>query len=157
MNTSSSLKLNEQLCFALYAATNQIVRAYRIPLAAIGLTYPQYLAMLVLWEHGDQTVRALSDQLALESSTLTPLLKRLEAAGLVSRQRSSSDERVVRVSLTPAGLSLRRPAVEIQRVVACKTRLPNSRFERLRKELHDLAITMAAAQESQADATKARC
>ena len=153
MNTTSTLKLNEQLCFALYAATNQIVRAYRTPLAEIGLTYPQYLAMLVLWEHGDQTVRALSDRLALESSTLTPLLKRLEAAGLVSRQRSSSDERVVRVSLTAAGQRLRRPAADIQRVVACKTRLPNTRFERLRKELHDLAKTMAAEQQAQADAT----
>ena len=77
------------------------------------------LAMLVLWEHGDQTVRALSERLALESSTLTPLPKRLEAAGLVSRQRSRSDERVVRVSLTPAGLSLRRLAADIQRFVAC--------------------------------------
>ena len=153
MNTTSTLKLNEQLCFALYAATNQIVRAYRTPLAEIGLTYPQYLAMLVLWEHGDQTVRALSDRLGLESSTLTPLLKRLEAAGLVSRQRSSSDERVVRVSLTAAGQRLRRPAADIQRVVACKTRLPNTRFERLRKELHDLAKTMAAEQQAQADAT----
>ena len=92
-------------------------------------------------------------RLALESSTLTPLLKRPEAAGLVSRQRSRSDERVVCVSLTPAGLGLRRPAADIQRVVACKTRLPNSRFERLRKELHDLAKTIAAAQEAEADAT----
>ena len=153
MNTTSSLKLDEQLCFALYAATNQIVRAYRSPLAAIGLTYPQYLAMLVLWQHGDQTVRELSDRLALESSTLTPLLKRLEASGDISRERSRSDERVVRVSLTPAGQSLRRPAAEIQRVVACKTRLSNTRFERLRKELHDLARTMAAAEEAQADST----
>ena len=92
-------------------------------------------------------------RLALESSTLTPLPKRPEAAGLVSRQRSRSDERVVRVSLTPAGLSLRRLAADIQRFVACKTRLPNSRFERLRKELHDPAKTMAAAQEAEADAT----
>ena len=153
MSTTSTLRLNEQLCFALYAATNQIVRAYRSPLAEIGLTYPQYLAMLVLWEQGDQTVRELSDRLALESSTLTPLLKRLEAAGLVGRQRSRSDERVVLVSLTPAGQSLRRPAAEIQRVVACKTRLPNTRFERLRKELHDLAKTMAADQQAQADAS----
>ena len=153
MNTTSSLRLNEQLCFALYAATNQIVRAYRGLLAEIGLTYPQYLAMLVLWEQGDQTVRELSDQLALESSTLTPLLKRLEAAGLVRRQRSRSDERVVLVSLTPAGQSLRRPAADIQRVVACKTRLPNTRFERLRKELQDLAKTMATPQQAEADAT----
>ena len=84
---------------------------------------------------------------------MTPLPKRLEAAGLVSRQRSRSDERVVRVSLTPAGLSLRRPAADIQRVVACKTRLPNSRFERLREELHDLAKTMAAGREPDVDAT----
>ena len=153
MNTTSSLRLNEQLCFALYAATNQIVRAYRSPLAKIGLTYPQYLAMLVLWEQGDQTVRELSDRLALESSTLTPLLKRLEAAGFVGRQRSRSDERVVLVSLTPAGQSLRRPAADIQSIVACKTRLPNTRFERLRKELQDLAKTMASPQQAEVDAT----
>ena len=152
MNTTASLKLDEQLCFALYAATNQIVRAYRGPLAVIGLTYPQYLAMLVLWEQGDQTVRELSDRLALESSTLTPLLKRLEAAGLVSRQRSRSDERVVRVSLTAAGQRLRRPAVDIQRGVACKTRLPDSRLETLRNELHDLAKTMATVPKAQAAA-----
>src|SRR4051812_19062690 len=114
-NNTASLYLDEQLCFALYTATNQIVRAYRGPLAELGLTYPQYLAMLVLWQHGEQTVKSLADRLALDSSTLTPLLKRLEAAGLVSRQRDRDDERVMRIALTPRGRALRRPVAEVQR------------------------------------------
>ena len=147
MIPTASLNLDEQLCFALYAATSQIIRAYRRPLAAIGLTYPQYLAMLVLWERGEQTVKGLSDRLALDSSTLTPLLKRLELAGFVIRKRDASDERVVRISATPAGQALRRPAAQIQKKVACKTRLPNDGFVRLRSQLHELAKTMAAEQE----------
>ncbi len=149
MITNASLNLDEQLCFALYAATNQIVRAYRGPLAGIGLTYSRYLAMLVLWEHGEQTVKGLSDRLALDSSTLTPLLKRLEADGLVSRQRDPSDERVVRISLTSSGRALRRPASRIQSRVACKTRLSKDRFVKLRAQLHELAAVVAAAQEAE--------
>ena len=152
MIPTASLNLNDQLCFALYTATSQVIRAYRGPLAAIGLTYPQYLAMLVLWELGEQTVKGLSHQLALDSSTLTPLLKRLESAGFVIRKRDASDERVVRVSATPAGQALRRPVAQIQEKVACKTRLPNGDFIRLRSQLHELAKTMAAEQESEATA-----
>ena len=143
MNANASLNLDEQLCFALYAATNQIVRAYRSPLAGIGLTYPQYLAMLVLWEHGEQTVKGLADRLGLDSSTLTPLLKRLEAAGYVSRQRDASDERIVRISLTRSGHGLRRPAAQIQRRVACRTRLSQDQFVELRSQLHALASVVA--------------
>ena len=152
MVTNASLNLDNQLCFALYAATNQIVRAYRGPLAEIGLTYPQYLAMLVLWERGEQTVKGLSDRLALDSSTLTPLLKRLEAAGLLSRQRDAGDERVVRISLTPAGRALRRPAAQIQSRVACKTALSKDHFVKLRAQLHELAAAVAAAQEAEGSA-----
>ena len=152
MMPTASLNLDDQLCFALYAATSRIVRAYRGPLAEIGLTYPQYLAMLVLWERGEQTVKGLSDRLALDSSTLTPLLKRLESAGFVIRKRDTSDERVVRISATPAGQALRRPAAQIQKKVACKTRLPNDGFVRLRSQLHELAKTMAAEQEAEATA-----
>ena len=148
MMPNSSLNLDEQLCFALYNATSQIIRAYRGPLAEIGLTYPQYLAMLVLWERGEQSVKGLSHRLALDSSTLTPLLKRLESAGFVIRKRDTSDERVVRISTTPAGEALRRPAAQIQEKVACKTRLPDDGFVRLRSQLHELAKTMAAEQES---------
>jgi DNA-binding MarR family transcriptional regulator len=149
-NNTASLYLDEQLCFALYTATNQIVRAYRGPLAELGLTYPQYLAMLVLWQHGEQTVKSLADRLALDSSTLTPLLKRLEAAGLVSRQRDRDDERVMRIALTPRGRALRRPVAEVQRGVACKTRLSRASFVALRAQLHELAATIADEQEAEA-------
>ena len=151
MSNNASLNLEAQLCFALYAATNQIVRAYRAPLAALGLTYPQYLAMLVLWEQGAQTVKGLADRLALDSSTLTPLLKRLEAAGLVDRARNDADERVVRVSLTPKGRALQQPVAEVQRRVACKTRLSDVDFTKLRAQLKDLALVLAGGQEEWAD------
>ena len=146
MDNNASLLLDEQLCFALYSASNHIVRAYRGPLAKIGLTYPQYLAMLVLWQHGEQTVKGLSDRLLLDSSTLTPLLKRLEATGLVSRQRHEGDERVVRVLLTPQGQALRSSAAKIQRQVAQKTRLSNQHFIQLRAQLNELTTTFTRTQ-----------
>ena len=151
MSTNSSLTLDEQLCFALYAATNQIIRAYRGPLAEVGLTYPQYLAMLVLWEHGDQTVKGLADRLALDSSTVTPLLKRLEAGGLVGRVRGTIDERVVRISLTPRGDALRGPVAQVQQRVACKTRLSSHGFVKLRTQLHRLTAVIAAEQAAEAE------
>lgn len=143
MSSNASLRLDDQLCFALYAATNAITRVYRGPLAGIGLTYPQYLVMLVLWEHGTQTVKGLADHLDLDSSTLTPLLKRLATAGLVHRERDHDDERVVRIGLTPAGEALREPAEQIQRGVACRTRLDEAGFVSLRAQLHQLAHDMA--------------
>lgn len=144
MSSNASLRLDEQLCFALYAATNAITRAYRAPLQAIGLTYPQYLVMLVLWEQpGGHSVKALADRLDLDSSTLTPLLKRLADAGLVQRQRDSRDERVVRIALTEQGAALREPAERIQRGVACRTQLTEPAFEQLRGQLHQLARDMA--------------
>ena len=145
MDDNASLLLDEQLCFALYSASNHIIRAYRGPLAGIGLTYPQYLTMLVLWQHGEQSVKGLSDRLLLDSSTLTPLLKRLEAAGLVNRQRDRGDERVVRVALTPQGQALRSRAAQIQRHVAQKTRLSNQGFIQLRAQLNELTAAFTAA------------
>lgn len=143
MPTYEHLQLDNQLCFALYAATNALTRAYRGPLGRLGLTYPQYLVMVVLWERGVHTVRNLADALRLDPSTLTPLLKRLQAAGWVSRERDAVDERVVHISLTAEGRALRRPVAAIQKQVACRTRLPESDFIDLRSRLHDLVETMA--------------
>ena len=98
--------LDEQLCFGLYAASRAMVGHYRPALDALGLTYPQYLVMVALWAEDGQTVGGIGDKLFLESSTLTPLLKRLEAAGLVRRARCAKDERQVRVSLTEKGEAL---------------------------------------------------
>ncbi len=141
--SSASLRLDDQLCFALYAATNAITRAYRAPLAKLGLTYPQYLAMLVLWEHGEQSVKRLAEWLDLDSSTITPLVKRLAAAGLIRRERDPANERNLRIELTNAGRALREPAALIQQRVACQTRLEPDQFVALRGQLHCLVKEMA--------------
>lgn len=111
-----SARLDDFLCFSIYAAEHAFSRAYKPLLAEIGLTYPQYLAMTLLWEEDDQSVGRLSQRLSLESSTLTPLLKRLEADGMLSRHRDTKDERVVRVKLTAQGDRLREKA---QKIPAC--------------------------------------
>lgn len=104
---TGSLLLDDQLCFALYAASRAVTARYRPLLDELGLTYPQYLAMLVLWEQDSISVRDLGSALQLESSTLSPLLKRLEAAGLLRRERRPDDERSVAIHLTEAGAALR--------------------------------------------------
>ena len=145
------LQLDKQLCFALYAATNAVTRAYRRPLAELGLTYPQYLAMLVLWQHGGQTVKSLADALLLDSSTLTPLLKRLEAAGLIDRRRDKLDERIMRITLSAAGSALQQAVAVVQQSVACRTRLQESELADLRSNLHALVESMAAADPAAVD------
>ncbi|MFI6360929.1 MarR family winged helix-turn-helix transcriptional regulator [Streptomyces sp. NPDC050743] len=105
-----SLLLQDQLCFALYAASRSVTTRYRPLLDELGLTYPQYLVMLVLWEQGSVSVRELGTALQLESSTLSPLLKRLETGGLIRRERRAEDERSVAVRLTPAGADLQEKA-----------------------------------------------
>ena len=118
------LALDKQLCFALYSASLAMTKVYKPLLAPLGLTYPQYLVMLALWEGDAQTVSALGDKLALDSGTLTPLLKRLETQGQLSRERDAEDERRVIVRLTPAGRQLkvqaRRIPQEIGRASGCE-------------------------------------
>lgn len=114
------LRLDDHLCFALYTASRAFTRAYRPLLAELGLTYPQYVTLLALWEQDDQSVRELGDRLALDSGTLTPLLKRLEESKLIRKERSSDDERVVRVRLTAAGKKLEARAREIPQALACR-------------------------------------
>ena len=114
------LKLENQLCFPLYAAARRVVGLYTPYLKPLGLTYPQYLTLLVLWEYGDQSVGDICRLLRLDSGTLTPVLKHLSADGLIRRQRDTADERVVRITLTPEGLALRERALEIPaRIGAC--------------------------------------
>ena len=120
----SWLALDKQLCFALYSASHAMTKVYKPLLAPLGLTYPQYLVMLALWEDDAQTVSALGDKLALDSGTLTPLLKRLEAQGQLSRERDAADERRVIVRLTDAGrkLKIRARGVppQIARATGCE-------------------------------------
>lgn len=111
--TEDPLKLDEFICFALYSANHAMNRLYKPLLDAMNLTYPQYLVMVTLWERDGQTVGGIGDRLFLESSTLTPLLKRLEAAGLIQRARSREDERQVLISLTPEGSALKKKAASI--------------------------------------------
>ncbi|GFE12496.1 MarR family transcriptional regulator [Streptomyces glebosus] len=107
------LRLDHQVCFSLHAASRAFGGVYRDALKDLGLTYPQYLVMLVLWEHGSQPVKTIGEQLRLDSGTLSPLLKRLESAGLVRRERSTEDERSVTIHLTPAGDGLREQALPV--------------------------------------------
>lgn len=111
--------LDEQICFAVYSAAHAFNRAYRPFLAELGLTYPQYLVMLVLWEQDGQSVKAIGDRLMLDSGTLTPLLKRLEGNGLILRRRGRNDERQVLVELTGAGNALREKASLSANPVPC--------------------------------------
>ncbi len=117
------LALDNQLCFALYAASRLVTQAYRTHLDALGLTYAQYLVMLVLWEADGPTVREIGDRLYLDSGTLTPLLKRLERLGLVRRTRRKDDEREVETRLTAAGRRLERRAAEVPLGVLCEAGL----------------------------------
>lgn len=133
------LRLDNQLCFALYGAANRMTRLYRPMLDALGLTYPQYLAMLVLWEASPRTVGALGEALDLDSSTLTPLLKRLEAGGLVTRDRDPEDERRVIVALTDQGRALRDQAVSIPEKLFCALDMPLDAVGALRDRLKTVA------------------
>ena len=112
-------KLDQQLCFALYSTSLAMNKLYRKLLRKLGLTYSQYLVMMVLWEQDEQTVSALGERLFLDSATLTPLLKRLEAAGLVTRTRAASDERQVVVELTQAGRALKAKARRVPEGMGC--------------------------------------
>ena len=127
------LALEHQVCFALYSASRAVTAAYRPLLAPLGVTYPQYLVLLVLWEHGTSTVRDLGEALHLDSGTLSPLLKRLEATGLVSRQRSTEDERQVLVALTAAGEGLREQAVDIPARLHAATGIDDETLVTLRR------------------------
>ena len=139
------LRLDNQLCFALYAASGLVTRAYRPLLEPLGLTYPQYLVMLALWEEAPRTVKALGQALELDSGTLTPLLKRLESAGFVTRTRDAQDERRVQIALTATGDALREKAAEVPAALACQLHLPLDEIVGLRASLQDLARKMKAA------------
>lgn len=117
---TSLLALDQQLCFALARASRAMTRAYAPLLDPLGLTYPQYLVLLVLWEQDDVPVKAIGERLVLDSATLTPLLKRLEHAGLVLRSRDVDDERVVRIRLSKAGKALRAKAQKLPAELACR-------------------------------------
>ena len=131
-NSPQQLRLENQLCFALYSATNAMIRAYRPWLEQLDLTYPQYLALLVLWQEDGVSVKQLGEQLHLDSGTLTPLLKRLEAKGLVTRGRRENDERVRVLVLTEAGQALRQQASGIPEAMRCQLSLTDDALLQLK-------------------------
>jgi len=138
-------RLRHQVCFALYAASRAVTNTYRPLLEPLGLTYPQYLVLLVLWEQGEKSVKDLGAALMLDSGTLSPLLKRLEAAGLIRRRRNANDERSVVVSLTDEGSHLRRRASQIPSSLAATTGMAPAELSALRDTLTTLTAAVAAA------------
>ena len=138
------LSLDHQLCFALYSASLAMTKLYKPLLDPIGLTYPQYLVMLVLWQGDGVTVSELGRRLTLDSGTLTPLLKRLETAGLLARRRDAADERRVRLHLTPAGNALKRRAAALAGRVACATACAPDELAALTRRVQALRNTLLA-------------
>ncbi len=141
------LKLDRQLCFKLYAASRQVVRAYKPMLDGLQLTYPQYLVMLVLWEWDESapaqpTVKALGERLLLDSGTLTPLLKRLQSAGLVERRRSAADEREMHLYLSEQGRALRGRVPMLKQQLLCEQGVDTRQLEPLRSQLDALLLRL---------------
>ncbi|MFD8706472.1 MarR family winged helix-turn-helix transcriptional regulator [Kitasatospora sp. NPDC059648] len=139
------LRLDQQICFSLNAASRAFGGVYRVLLRDLGLTYPQYLVMLVLWEDGELPVKRIGERLRLDSGTLSPLLKRLEAAGLVRRERSQEDERSVTVTLTADGSALRARAGQVPRRLLAATGLPVEDLAALRGLLDRVTVALDSA------------
>lgn len=137
------LRIDRQLCFPLYAASRLMTRAYQPLLAPLGLTYPQYIVLLVLWEDAPCTVCHIGERSLLNSNTLTPLLKRLEKAGYVSRTRCTSDERSVEIALTKAGVALEEECIHIPKRLSKAIAYPASRARALKSELIVLLAALA--------------
>lgn len=142
---SKSLKLDDQLCFSVYAAGHAFNRFYKKLLGPLGLTYPQYLVLLTLWDEDGLPLRAIGEQLALDSGTLTPLLRRMEEAGLVTRQRDSADERLVRIHLTAKGKRLEARAAGFPQQIGAAAQCSASELNALRKLLFALRDDLDAA------------
>ncbi|WP_320150302.1 MarR family transcriptional regulator [uncultured Tolumonas sp.] len=137
-DSNSLLQLDKQICFALYSSYLAMSKLYRKVLKPLELTYSQYLVMLILWQEDQQSVTSIGEQLYLDSATLTPLLKRMEVAALLSRQRSAHDERHVIISLTEAGKALKEKARSVPELVLCSTSCDLDMLLDLKKQLEHL-------------------
>jgi DNA-binding MarR family transcriptional regulator len=140
---ASARALDDQLCFALYAASMAVGRAYKPMLDALGITYPQYLVLHALWEEDARTVGTIAERLALESSTVTPLVKRLEAAGHVTRRRDPRDERQVRVALTDSGLALRERCGCLGETLVARSGMSLAQIDALNRQVSALRAALA--------------
>ena len=144
--TAAPLRLDDQLCFALYAATNAVTRSYKPKLAKMGITYPQYLLLLVLWQDGSRTISDIARRLKLPANGITPVIDRLENAGLVLRRRDPEDRRVISIHLTAEGVALEHEAAQAQLSVVCETQLDGAALRALRDELHAMVQRMKNSQ-----------
>ncbi|MDB5857979.1 MAG: MarR family transcriptional regulator, partial [Ramlibacter sp.] len=144
LTPDQALRLDNQLCFALYSASLAMTKLYKPLLDELGLTYPQYLAMLVLWEGDGLMVSELGQRLSLDSGTLTPLLKRLEAAGLISRLRDVQDERRVHIHLTAAGRKLKARASKVPACVLAASQCSIPELVQLTRQVRELRDRLAA-------------
>lgn len=148
LDTASQwLALDRQLCFSLYAASLAMTKTYKPLLEPLGLTYPQYLVLLVLWENDGVAVSQLGERLGLDSGTLTPLLKRLESQGLLTRLRDAADERRVLLQLTAAGRALKARAVAVPQAIACASACPLDEIQQLTQRLTALRQQLITAQQ----------
>lgn len=142
LHGTDSVALSDRLCFDLYAAARAITRAYRPILSTLGLTYPQYLVMGMLWQHSPRTVKDLGERLDLDSGTLSPLLKRLEASGLVTRRRRPDDERTVDIAPTPKGRALEGEAARVPAEMAAVMGVSEDEERKLRSLLQKLTASL---------------
>lgn len=138
MSNYDNLKLDNQLCFSLYAASREVIKLYKPCLDKFNLTYTQYVAMLVLWEDERSTVKEIGKRLHLDSGTLTPLLKKIEGMGLIKRYRDINDDRVVIVELTEEGKRLREEIICVPKEMECRINLSRNEIEKLKDELNNL-------------------
>ncbi|OPC36852.1 MarR family winged helix-turn-helix transcriptional regulator [Elizabethkingia miricola] len=142
MKNLEQLKLDNQICFPVYALSREIVGRYRPLLDQLDITYPQYLVLLVLWEHQEHSVSQLGEKLYLDSGTLTPLLKRLEQKNLVIRSRSKEDERIVKIKLTPEGQSLQKKAASIPKQLFEDMKVPEEELKQLKTTIEKILTTL---------------
>ncbi|NTS63554.1 MarR family transcriptional regulator [Sphingomonas sp. HHU CXW] len=142
---SAPLPLDHQLCFSLYATSMAINRAYKPQLDALGITYPQYLVLHALWEEDGRTIGAIAERLALESSTVTPLVKRMEAAGLMTRTRNPADERQVQVRLSERGRALREDCGCLGETLVARSGMTLDQLDALNRQVQAMRDALAAA------------
>ena len=145
-----TLRLDDQLCFALNAATNAFTRTYKPKLAQSGITYPQYLLLLVLWQDGPLSIREIAERLKLPANGLTPILDRLEQANLLERRPDSHDRRLIQIHLTATGLALETSVATAQNAVVCETELLPEALNELRDTLHALTARLKKAETTDA-------
>jgi len=142
MESPENLKLENQICFPLYVIAKEITGLYRPFLDELDITYPQYLVMMVLWEYDGMTVSCIGEKLYLDSGTLTPLLKRLEAKGLITRKRKKEDERVVEICVTEAGKQLKSRACSVPEKIIASTKVNPEDLIRLKESVQNIIKTL---------------